>query len=73
MKAWTNLTQAAKSQQQRREAGCFFDTRGMKAQFEWNEENNNFKLEVISNLLARAVVLYHCQHAIDYLIVVVQY
>lgn len=39
MKAWTNLTQAAKSQQQRREAGCFFDTRGMKAQFEWNEEN----------------------------------
>ena len=39
MKAWTNLTQAAKSQQQRREAGCFFDTRGMKAQFEWYEEN----------------------------------
>lgn len=43
MKAWTTLTQASKSQQQRRKAGCFLDTRGMKAQFEWNEEKWSMK------------------------------
>lgn len=42
MKAWTTLTQASKSQQQRK-AGCFLDTGGMKAQFEWNEEKWSMK------------------------------